>query len=259
MNAIAETSKHTRIIGALMMRETITRFGREGLGFLWLIGEPLLFCFGVLVMWSLLKPEYEHNVRLGPFVMTGYMSLILFRHQIAFSMDAIQANIGILSHRQLKVLHLFIARNILEFMGTTAAFFVVYVSLIATNQVGLPKDWGLLYAGWFLLGLMSAGLGNFFAALANRYEIMERLVPVLSYMLIPISGSFFMVAWIPVRFQEAYLLLPLAHGIEMIRAGVFGEFVETHYRFLYALCWAGIFNFFSMILLVGARDRVDSP
>jgi len=43
----------------------------------------------------------------------------------------------------------------------------------------------------------------------------------------------------------------------MIRAGVFGEFVETHYSPLYALAWAGVLNFLAMVMLADARDRVD--
>ena len=30
-----------RVIGALMIRELITRFGRENIGFLWVMVEPL--------------------------------------------------------------------------------------------------------------------------------------------------------------------------------------------------------------------------
>ena len=70
------------IVRALMLRELITRYGREGLGFLWVIGEPLVFCLGVVLMWNLIRPEYEHGIRLGPLGMTGYMALLLLRHQI---------------------------------------------------------------------------------------------------------------------------------------------------------------------------------
>ena len=82
-----------------MMREIVTRFGREGFGFLWLIGEPLLFCMGVIVMWSIIKPEYEHGIRIAPFVMTGYMCLLLLRHQISYSQGAVQGNVGLLHVR----------------------------------------------------------------------------------------------------------------------------------------------------------------
>jgi capsular polysaccharide transport system permease protein len=254
---LSAVRRHSKIVGALMMRETITRFGREGLGFLWVIGEPLLFCLFVLGMWSLLKPDYEHGVRLGPFVMTGYMSLLLLRHQIGFSMYALQGNIGLLHHRQISVLHLFLARNTLEFAGGTAAFVVVYVILLALGQVGPPKDALLLYSGWFLLGLMGNGIAIIMAALAMRSDLMERLVPVLTYALIPVSGAFFMVGWLPDRFRDPFLLVPFPNAIEMIRAGVFGEFVATYYHPIYAIACAGVMNFLGLVLLASSKDLVE--
>jgi capsular polysaccharide transport system permease protein len=250
-------SRNARIVGALMMREMITRFGREGIGFAWLIGEPLLFCFGVLIMWSIIKPEYEHGVRLGPFIMTGYMSLLLLRHQISYSMDALKGNIGLLHHRQVSVLHLYLSRNALEFGGATAAFVVVYVFLMLIGQVTLPHDYLILYGGWLTLGAMGGGLAIILSGLSMRFELMERLVPVLTYALIPISGAFFMVDWIPPQFREQYLLLPIPHGIEMVRAGVFGEFVPTHFNAAYALTWAGIMNVVGILLLANARNYID--
>lgn len=240
-----------------MMRETVTRFGREGLGFLWLIGEPLMFCGGVLVMWSVIKPSYEHGIRVGPFLMTGYMSLLLLRHQISYLQGTIQGNIGILYHRKVKVFHLFFSRIILEFLGATGAFLFVYVVLILLGQVGPPKNVLVLYSGWVLMALVSCGTGLVMAGVSLRSEIAERVTPLLTYLLIPISGAFFMVSWIPSQYRDLYLLIPYPHAIEMIRAGVFGEFVETYFDAWYLIGWAVILNFLGLLLVSDARDRVD--
>ncbi|WP_396595221.1 ABC transporter permease [Brevundimonas sp. R86498] len=248
--------RHFRIIGALLMREMTTRFGREGLGFVWMIAEPLIFCLGVLFMWTLIKPAYEHGIRLGPLVMTGYMSLLLYRHMIAFSMGAVEANIGLLHHRQIGILHIFLARNFMEFCGSTVALVIVYIVLIALGQVGLPKDWLLLYAGWLMVGWVGFGVAVTLAGLAMRYEIMERLVPVISYAMIPLSGAFFMVAWIPERYREAFLLVPLPHGIEMVRGGVLGEFVHTYYHPAYAFAFGGVLIGAGLILLADVKTRI---
>lgn len=238
------------------MREMTTRFGREGLGFVWVIGEPLIFCFGVLFMWTLIKPAYEHGIRLGPLVMTGYMALLLYRHMVSFSMGAVSGNIGLLHHRQIGILHLFIARNLMEFAGATAAFVVVYVVLYATGQVNLPQDYLLLYSGWLLIGWTGFGLALVFAGLSARYELMERLVPVLTYAMVPLSGAFFMVHWLPESVREPFLLIPLPHGIEMVRAGVFGEFVPTYYHPFYAVMVSGIMVAIGMLLLADVKNRV---
>lgn len=251
-------TRNARIVVALMLRELITRYGRKGLGFAWVIGEPLIFCLGVLVLWSVARPDYEHGIRMGPFVMTGYMCLLLLRHQITLSLSALQANVGLLHHRGIAVLHLYIARNILEFLGTTAAFIVVYAVLMVLGQVSWPANLLLLYGGWFLLAFMATGLAMIFAALAIRYDVMERIVPLFTYILIPMSGVFFMAAWVPAAYRDAFLLIPLPHVVEMVRAGVFGEFVETHFDPLYALGWAALFNVVGLLLLGGARERIDA-
>ena len=250
--------RNARIVTALMLRELITRYGRKGLGFAWVIGEPLLFCLGVLVLWTVARPAYEHGIRMGPFIMTGYMCLLLLRHQITLSLSALQANMGLLHHRSIAVLHLYIARNVLEFLGTTAAFVVVYAVLMMLGQVSWPANLLLLYGGWLLLAFMSMGLALIFAALAIRYDVMERIVPLFTYILIPMSGVFFMAAWVPAAYRDAFLLIPLPHVVEMVRAGVFGEFVETYFNPLYALGWAVLFNVAGLLLLGGARERVDA-
>ena len=40
------------VVGAVMMREIHTRYGRDNLGFLWIMVEPLMFCLGVIVIWA---------------------------------------------------------------------------------------------------------------------------------------------------------------------------------------------------------------
>lgn len=250
-------SKHARIIGAMMMRETTTRYGREGFGFLWVVGEPLLFCVMVMVMWSFIKPEYEHGIRLGPFVMSGYMCLIMLRHQIGFLLNAVGANAGIMYHRQITVLHIYLSRILIEFFGTTGAFAVVYVALAIMGQIGMPADFLKLYGGWLLLAGMGSGVGLIFANLSMRSELMERLVPVLNYGMIPLSGAFFMVAWIPAQYRELVLKIPFPNAVEMLRDGLFGEFVPTYYNVSYAVICMVILNFIGLLLMATLGDLAD--
>ena len=84
--------EHSRIIWALMLRELATRYGRNNLGFLWVIGEPLVFCAAVLVLWRAIRGQYENGIGVIPFIMTGYMPTILVRHVVMYSLNAIKVN-----------------------------------------------------------------------------------------------------------------------------------------------------------------------
>lgn len=254
----ASLKRNVRVLLALLMREMVTRYGREGFGFVWLIIEPLVFCFGVMILWSFTKPAYEHGIRIAPFVMTAYMSLILIRHLIGYLAGALQGNMGLLYHRSVKPLHIFTTRILLEFAGATIAFAFVYVILMSMGQVGPPHDYLLLYLGWFLLAFVSAGFALILTGLAMRFDIMERLIGLIGYLMIPLSGVFTMLAWLPESARHALMILPFVHTVEMIRAAVFGEFVATYYSIPYALAFGFGFNILGLLLISSARDRIET-
>lgn len=249
--------RQTRIISALMIREMTTRYGRDGLGFAWVVIEPLSFCVGVLVLWSFIKPPFEHGIRLQAFSLTGYMCIILLRHMISYSFNAIQANIGLLHHRQVKPLHVLLSRNLLELLGTTATFIIVYVALLGLRLIEPPHDLLLTYCGWLMMTWLALGLALVMTGLAIRFEAIERIVGLLTYILIPLSGAFFMVAWLPPQAQEIILLFPFPHAVEMLRAGVFGPFVETIYDWRYALTFGIVLNLIGLLLVATSRSYID--
>lgn len=236
-------TRQSQILGALLLREMATRYGRRGGGFLWLVGEPLIFCFGVIIMWMLIG-RGKDGVSVAPFVMSGYMCLILLRHGISFSVSAVNANVGLLYHRHVGPLHFYLARMILELAGNTIAFIVVYLTLLIFRQVDLPHDLLSIYCGWLLMWVMAMATGFIISGLAMRSEVVERFVPVVSYAMIPLSGVFFMVDWLPPAVRDTYLWVPYPNAIEMVRNGVFGEQVSTHFRPAYA-----VFSAFGMFLL----------
>lgn len=249
--------RQTRIVSALMIREMTTRYGRDGLGFAWIVLEPMSFCVGVLILWSLTKPAFEHGIRLQAFSLTGYMCIILLRHMISYSFTAIQANMGLLHHRQVKPLHVLISRNVLELGGTTATFILVYVALLALGLINVPANLLLTYCGWLMMAWLASGMALLMTGLAIRFEPIERVVGLMTYVLVPLSGAFFMIAWLPPKAQKIMLYIPFPHAVEMLRAGVFGPFVETHYDWFYPLAWGMVLNLVGLLLIATSRDQID--
>ncbi len=252
-----ELRKHFRVLNALMLRELVTRYGREGLGFFWLVLEPLAFCFGVIGLWSLMKPDYEHGVRLAPFIMTGYMTMLIFRHLVQVAGGAMQANIGLLHHRSVRPLHIYLARVMLEVVGGAMAFLVVDLTLLAVGSVSAPHDSLSVYVGYLLMAWVGTGFALTMSSLAIRFEVVERVLPVSMYLLIPLSGAFVMVDWLPTAYQGIYLLNPMPHTVEMVRHGVFGEFVRTHYDPAYPFFWGLGLNIVGLLLLNQTQRYLD--
>lgn len=222
-----------RVIHALMMRELHTRFGRENLGYLWFIGEPGLFCAGVTIVWSAIRPSHEHYLDTTAIVITGYVPLTMWRHSIAMSVNAFKANGSLLFHRQVVPLDIIISRVFLEVFGSIIAGIIVAFFAILLGYMKVPSDFGLLYLGLFFQSLFSLGTALIISPLSERSEILEKFIGLFSYVTLPLSGAFTMVDWVPQKYRWILLCSPSVESVEMVRGGQFGYNAHAHYNIYY--------------------------
>jgi capsular polysaccharide transport system permease protein len=217
-----------RIIHALLLREVITRYGRHGLGVLWIMLEPMLFTLGVASLWYLAKLHTVSNIPIIAFAITGYSSVLMWRNTANRCSKAIEPNLALMYHRNVKVLDILLARVVLEWVGATASLTVLTAIFAFIGAMQWPQDVVPVMGGLLLLAWFSLGLGLTVGAISERSETFERTWHVVTYLLFPLSGAMFMVHWLPKAAQEAVLWLPMVHGVEMLRHGYFGGIVPTY-------------------------------
>jgi len=231
-----------RVIGALLLREIHTRYARENIGFLWLVGEPLLFAGGVIAMRTILPffPREQHGMSLVGFLMTGYLPFLLYRHMISRCIHCVRGSQSVLYHRQVRIIDLYISRLILEGAGTVIAFIFGCILFIVIGQMDLPKNLILLYVGWLYAIWFCAAFAILLGAASELSSLVDKLYNPMSYLSLPLSGAFYMVGWLPDQWQPYAEIVPMVHFFEMIRGGYFGEAVTVHYdvAYLTAICLA---------------------
>jgi capsular polysaccharide transport system permease protein len=218
-----------RVISALMIRELVTRFGRENIGFLWMMAEPLLFAVLVGLVWRYMKGPEEHGVSIVAFVATGYIPLTLFRHVVTRTSRVFSVNGSLLYHRQIKVLDFIFVRFVIEVIGSMMAFLFIGAILYALNEFPLPADIGALLLGWFLYCFFTFSLCLVLAPVSEMSELLEKLLPVTLYIMIPFSGTFSMVSWLAPNLQKFMLYSPFVSPMELLRYGLFGDRVNAVY------------------------------
>src|ERR1700691_1637101 len=106
-----------RVLYALMMREIITRFGRENLGVLWLVAEPMLFTLGVATLWAAVGAHRGSPIPVVAFAITGYSSVLTWRNSASRAGSAVAANKSLLYHRNVKIVDVLLTRIVLEISG----------------------------------------------------------------------------------------------------------------------------------------------
>jgi ABC-type polysaccharide/polyol phosphate export permease len=226
-----------RVIGALLMREILTRFGRHNIGFLWLFAEPMMFTLGVTALWSISGAAHGSNLPIVAFAITGYSSVLLWRNMPMRCIGAIGPNLALMYHRHVKVTDIFAARLLLEVAGATTSFIVLSLIFSFIGWISPPEDLIKVLFAWLMLAWFGSSLAVLMGALSEQSEIVDKLWHPASYLLFPLSGAAFMVDTLPKVAQDFVLLLPMVHGVELLREGYFGSTFHAHYNIAYmALC-----------------------
>lgn len=246
-----------RVVAALLLREIITRFGRHNIGVLWMVVEPMMFTLGVSALWYMAGLHASSNIPIIAFAITGYSSVLMWRNTANRCSKAIEPNLALMYHRNVKVIDIFLSRIVLELVGASASIVILTIFFASIGAMQWPHDLLLAIEGWLLLGWFALALGFIVGSITERSETFERIWHVITYLMFPLSGAVFMVDWLPPAAQHAVLWLPMVHGVEMIRHGFFGNIVPTYEDPLYFISANMLLTLIGLALVHDTGRRVQ--
>jgi ABC-type polysaccharide/polyol phosphate export permease len=251
-------SIQSRVLRALFLRELITRFGRDNLGVLWLVGEPMIFTLGVATLWSAAGLAHGGTgIPIVAFAVTGYSSVLMWRNATSQCSAGIEQNKPLLFHRSVLVIDVFLTRIALEIIGATSSFIALSFFFIFIGWMPVPDNLLMVMAGWFMLAWFGASLALLVGAGTAFSHLVHRLWHPIAYLLFPMSGAAFMVEWLPKKLQDVVLFLPMVHGVELLRHGYFGNVVRTHYDIGYMAEFCLVLTLCGFYVVREASRRVE--
>ncbi len=245
-----------RVIGALIMRELHTRYGRENIGYLWLIGEPLMLASVIGALHTSGHTEYGSDMKPLPFAVLGYTTFIMFRGIVNRSEGGLEANASLLYHRMVTIFDIVTARAILEAAGTSLALVVLMGLLSSFGLAALPVRPLYLIAALGLMFWISFGHSLIVTAITHENRTIGRLVHPYSYFMIPLSGAFYQVQWIPEPYRQYLLWLPLPHIFELARYGQFRSADLRYFDAQYLIANCMVLTVVGLVLIKVARAKI---
>ena len=136
------------------------------------------------------------------------------------------------------------------------AFFVVYVCLLGFGFVNPIYDWSLCLLSWVTMAYIATAVSLLFAVVTELYEWSERIVQPFQYLLIPVSGTFFIVDWLPETARQIIWYNPLIHVYEMMRAGFIGPSLTTYATWWYPILFSTVILCFGCMAIMKVRKQV---
>jgi len=248
-----------RVIGALVLRELHTRYGRENIGYLWLILEPLLLAAAIALIHSRSPSHYGGGMKPVPFVLVGYCNFMMFRNMFNRAEGALEGNLTLLYHRQVTVTDVMVARGLLEAAGTVFAFALLMGVAVATGLADPPTRPHLVMLGMAAMFALSLGLSFLVAAATHDNRAVGRLVHPIGYLMLPLSGCFTALQWLPPGLRAVFEWVPLAHVFELLRRGWFRGARADYIDVPYLVAWTGGSLLLGLLALSAIRRRIHMP
>lgn len=232
-------STQARVIWALVLRETKTRYGEHKLGFMWAVIEPLIMVAVFVGIFSSMRSDSPGGMPLVLFMLTGIVPFHLFRDTMGQMQGAIAQNRMLFAFPQVTTFDVIFARGILEVLLMGGVFILLLFGMdVAGHSVSVERPLGVL-AACILLSMIGMGLGFAFAAISPIVPSMKQISSaVLGRPLFLSSGLFFIADSIPGPVREYLLYNPLIHILELLRSAFFYEFESQYGDWGYATTWS---------------------
>jgi capsular polysaccharide transport system permease protein len=237
--AFAERLKtQLRVIQALIIRETRTRFGDSRLGYGWALIEPILHITLLSTVFSLLihgRPPIGSHFFV--FYFTGLIPYLVFVHASTSMMHGVTSNGSLLQLPLVTPFDVILSRGLLEFATDIVVAVVLLVGFAAFGLPAMPDNlWGAANA-LIATALLGCGVGFTNAVLQTLFRSWDKLWNNVTRLLYFFSGIFYVPGMMPDWARDILAWNPLLHAIDWFRAGFFATY-QPHWldrRYL-AIC-----------------------
>ena len=245
-----------RVMGAIMLRELHTRFGRNNVGYLWLVLEPMILSGGVAVFHLFSHVSLPFGFSPGTFYSSGYITYIIFRNNVNRATGLIESNKPLLFHKNVTLLDLTAARVALDLVATTGAMILILSTYIILGLSPVPERPWLIVAGMILMTWLAFGAAAVVAGACEFSPVIERFVHPFTYLIIPFSGMFTVMDELPRPLAVISSWFPFPHIADLVRMGLKDDFQSTYFSLSYVVVWCAVSTLLGLLLLRLARRRM---
>jgi len=213
-----------RAIGALILREMSSSYGRSPGAYVWAILEPVA---GIALL-SLVFSAAFHNPPIGisfpVFYATGMMPFLVFSDVQSKVATSLLYSKQLLAYPTVTYVDAIVARFLLNMMTQLlVSYFVLAGSLLLFEDRTLP-NLPVIVEAFAMTALLSLGIGVLNCFLFSWFPLYQRAWSIVMRPMFIISGTMILFEAIPAPYGDWLWWNPLVHIIGLTRRG----FYETY-------------------------------
>lgn len=241
----------SRVIFAVIIRESRTRYGSSNIGYTWALIDPLIELSVLVVAFSLIGRTSPIAAPLSVFLITGIVPFFFWRMAVGRGASAVSANLGLLSYPQVMPADIVIGRTLLDATTTLVVFFLFIIGCYFIADIPMRLFFGdpaqmLLFAfAFFYFSIASA---FFSSGLARVLPIWQNIWGYMSRPIWLLSGIFFTLESLPSGAREFMAYNPIAHMLEWFRSAAIPTFESGAYNPFFPLIVATVFLLIGLVI-----------
>jgi ABC-type polysaccharide/polyol phosphate export permease/Flp pilus assembly protein TadD len=249
-----------RVIYALIIRETRTRFGDSVLGYAWALIEPILHITMLSVAFAvLMRGRPPIGTQFFLFYYTGLVPYHVFVHASSSMTFAVTSNGSLLQLPLIKTTDVIAARGLLELVTDLIVAVVILASFLALGVGHLPSNFPGLVGSAAAVWLLGFGCGFINAVINGLCKSWDKIWAQVTRILYFCSGIFYVPGMMPDWIRNILSWNPLLHGIDWFRSSFFPDYEPFWLDRTYLAVTAGLTLLAGLALERCMRRRLYEP
>lgn len=212
------------VIGALILRDVKTRFGRSELGYLFALAMPVGHVMILAFVWMVLKRPVPIGTSQLMFSATGILPFVVWTYPQRQIAVAILANKPLLYFPKVKIVDIMLARVLLEAITAFVGVTVVLFLLATLGEQVSPKDPFMFIVAMLTSLYFGVAVGMINGLIVACWSGWILPSMILSPILWASCGAVFMIDTIPAPYQGWLALNPLVHAVELARQSFYWDY-----------------------------------
>lgn len=224
-----------RAIGALVLREMATSYGRSPGGYLWAILEPVGAIAVLTMAFSLLLRSPGLGVSFAMFYATGMMPFLMYNSIQGKVAGSLTYSKALLAYPTVTYVDALLARFILDVITKLLVGYIVLGGCMILFETRVTLDLPVILEAYALAACLGLGIGTLTCYVFTRFPVTRQAWSILTRPLFLISCIFYLYETIPEPYRGYLWYNPLVHIVGLMRRGFYPTYDATYVSQVYVM------------------------
>lgn len=248
-------TRSVRTIGALILREMGSTYGRSPGGYIWAFLEPIGMILILSIAFSLIVRTPSLGTSFLLFYASGFLPFQIYAKIESKVNGALSYSRSLLAYPRVTWLDAVLARAILNFLTMTMVLFVLLTGILIATDSRTVIDLEPIAISIVLMALVGFGVGLTNGVIKGLLPVWKQIWNILSRPLFIISGVIFIYEDLPPVAQDILWWNPMFHGTGLVRSGIYPTYDATYVSLPYFLGFGLLFTAIGLLLMSSHYKR----